>query len=263
MKTRLIALFLVLALGCIGLQVAMADPEAWQGRTLNDFTVTTIDGSTFTLSESLQTHDLVLINLWATWCGPCRGEFPHLEAAWEQYGDRVDVIALSIEPDDTADVLKSFAAEYGLRFAVGRDETDIFSAVEGYAIPTTLIVNRDRMIVAVEIGSKSSVEEFTALFDELLSQYGTAPAAAAPAGGPCILHFQDPWGNPIQGVTVAFCNGEYTPVDTGADGTVAFDGSPSEYHVHLLAVPDGYVQPWSELYVTGDTFELTVVLQPA
>ncbi len=252
----ILAAALFLALGTGG---ALAGPEDWQGRTLPDFSVSTIAGSTFTLSESLKTHDLVLINLWATWCGPCRLEFPYLETAWEQYGSRVDVIALSIEDSDTLAVLRSFAIENHLSFAIGRDETNIFGMLDGNAIPTTLIVNRNMEIVTVEIGCKTSVEEFTSLFDDLLSLYAISAEEAADR---CVLYFRDPYGNPIPGVTVGFCNGEYTPVDTDANGRVSFSGLPSEYHVHLLAVPAGYSMPWEQIYVDGSSFELTVTLYP-
>lgn len=255
LMAAILAAALFLALGT----AALAGPEDWQGRTLPDFSANTIGGATFSLSESLKTHDLVLINLWATWCGPCRLEFPYLESAWQQYGSRVDVIALSIEGSDTFDVLRSFAKENGLNFAIGRDETNIFGLLDGNAIPTTLIVNRDRQIVAVEIGCKTSVEEFTSLFDDLLAQYSVQPQES---GERCVLVFRDPSGNPIPGVTVGFCNGEYTPVDTDSNGRVTFDGNPADYHVHLLAVPAGYSMPWEQIYVDGSSFELTVTLYP-
>lgn len=244
----------------LGMSAALASPEEWQGKTLPDFTTSTIDGKSFTLSESLKTHDLVLINLWATWCGPCRMEFPFLETAWQQYSARVDVIALSIEASDTFDVLRSFANEYGLHFPIGRDESDLFGMMDGYAIPTTLIVDREMRIIAVEIGSKSSVEEFTALFDSLLSAY--PEQAASEAAERCVLCFRDPNGNPIQGVTVGFCNGEYDPIETDSNGRVSFAGDPNEYHIHLLGVPSGYSIPWEQIYVCGDHFELTVTLYP-
>ena len=49
------------------------------GDKIQDFTVTTFDGKTVTLSEVLKEKDMVLINIWATWCGPCRTEIPHLK----------------------------------------------------------------------------------------------------------------------------------------------------------------------------------------
>ena len=166
---RILAVLFVALLLTLGTSCALADPEEWLGSILPDFTVTTFSGETFTLSESLKTHPLVLINCWATWCEPCRMEFPHLETAWEQYEDRVDVVALSIEETDTPDVLREFANNYGLRFPIARDESNLYGTIGGHSIPTTLIVNRDMRVVAVEIGSKTSVEAFTSLFDRLLN----------------------------------------------------------------------------------------------
>ena len=258
MKKLILFLVLILAV-TLCLAHALADPEDYMGQTLPDFSAITLDGSTFTLSECLKTHDLVLINLWATWCGPCRMEFPYLEQAWEQYGGRVYVIALSIEEEDTLSVLESFAVSNDLTFAIGRDDAHLFDMLNGSAIPTTLIVNKDRTVVSVEIGAKLSAEEFTTEFDVLLSQYGVEEAEEWPR---CILHFCDNSGNPIPGVMVGFCNGEYDPVESDATGSVYFYGDPNEYHVHLLNVPNGYALPWTELYIYGQEYELTVTLYP-
>ena len=70
---------------------AAEDPEAWKaigsfgkvGTVLPDFSAKTADGGVFTLSEALKDHELVLINLWATWCPPCNMEFPFLQKAYE------------------------------------------------------------------------------------------------------------------------------------------------------------------------------------
>ena len=166
---KLTALLLVLLLA-LHIPGALADPEAYYGKTLPDFTVKTIDGAGFTLSESLKDHDLVLINFWATWCGPCRMEFPFLQEAWQQYADRIDVIALSVEETDTDKKLQGFAEQNGLGFLIGRDENGIFSRMRGYAIPTTLIVDREGKIVYVDVGALTSAEAFTELFDSLLNK---------------------------------------------------------------------------------------------
>ena len=157
-KTLTLFLALTLAL-CMTLAGAQASPEDLMGKKLKDFSVTTYDGRTFTLSESLKTHDLVVINFWATWCGPCCREFPCLQEAWKLYSNRVDVIAMSVEENDTDEVLKQFTAEYGLDFSVGRDELNMY---------------RNRRVVTVEIGSKNFTEEFTDLFDRLLETVPTA-----------------------------------------------------------------------------------------
>ena len=166
---RLTALFLALALAALCLAGALADVKVMRGKTWSDFSVKTVDGGTFTLSEALRTHDLVVINFWATWCEPCCMEFPYLQEAWEKYADRVDVIAMSIERTDTERYLQNFAKKNGLTFSIGRDENKLLDKMHGDAIPTTLIVDRTGKVVSVDVGAKMSVEEFTELFDSLLA----------------------------------------------------------------------------------------------
>ena len=173
---KILSLALLLAL-MLSLSCARAIPQDYQGEILPDFTVETLSGDSFTLSESLKTHDLVLVNFWATWCGPCCMEFPYLEEAWEKYGDRVDVIALNVWDEQTNDsLLKQFVKEYGLQFNVARDKNGILDSMNPEGIPTSLIVDKNMRIVAVEVGAKFSVEEFAELFDSLL------PAAAEEDG---------------------------------------------------------------------------------
>ena len=167
-KILVLSLALLLAL-TLAVPCAQAEPEDLIGKTWDDFTVKTLGGESFTLSESLKDHDLVLINFWATWCGPCCYEFPFLEEAWEQYSDRVDVVALSVESGDSDSVLTDFAKEYGLKFRLGRDEQYLYSKTDSMYIPTTLIVDKNLRVVYVTVGAASSAEEFTGLFDSLLS----------------------------------------------------------------------------------------------
>lgn len=168
---RLTAFFLALTLAVLCTAGALADTKGRKGKAWPDFSVKTADGGTFTLSESLKTHDLVLINFWATWCGPCQYEFPFLEEAWELYADRIDVIALSVEDRDTNQEIKQYAAENGLKFPMGRDEKYMYyDKTDAEGIPTTVIVDRDLQVVAMEVGCMQSVEEFTDLFDRLLPE---------------------------------------------------------------------------------------------
>ena len=134
-----------------------------------DFTVSTIDGGSFTLSEARREKDLILINLWATWCPPCRMEFPYLQEAYLQYQDRVAVIALSVEPTDTSDVLAEFAAEYGLTFPIANDgEADLATYFQVNAIPTSVLVDRSGRVVWQEVGAQTSAEAFAEIFENYL-----------------------------------------------------------------------------------------------
>ena len=136
-----------------------------------DFSVDTVSGETFSVAEALDTADLVLINLWATWCPPCAYEFPFLQEAWEQYRDRVAVIALSVEQTDSAAVLRAYAQEAGLTFPMGNDnETGLAWTFQVNAIPTSVYVDRFGNIALIEVGAKGSVEEFTQIFDYFLRE---------------------------------------------------------------------------------------------
>lgn len=168
MKKLLVALVCLMLLA--GLCAAWAESGAdVLGKPLDDFTVKTIDGGTFTLSEALKSHDVVVINLRATWCPPCEMEFPYLEAAYEAYSDRVALIALSIEPEDTPEALTEYAESHGMTFPVGSDvETGLMNKFAASAIPTTAVVDRFGNVALIEMGAKSSTNSFTALFDYFL-----------------------------------------------------------------------------------------------
>lgn len=206
--------------------------------TMEDFTVETIDGGTFTLSEALQDHELVLVNLWATWCGPCAYEFPFLQTAWEQNQDKVAVIALSVEPNDTFDVLQSYAQARGLSFPMGRAEgTDLMETFSPSGlIPTSILVDRSGYVTAVEVGAKGSVQEFLDLFaDYLGADYSPSETCTYTL---CCTDFD---GNPIPDCTFSFCTDELcVPTSTDSEGVAVFIGAPANYHIQAVSLPEGY-----------------------
>lgn len=167
---RTIALFLIVvqlfAMGCLSLAEPAVRPGSYVlGAKINDFTFTTYDGEVITLFDILREKDMVLINIWASWCGPCRMEFPYLQEAYAQYQDRVEVIALSCEATDTNQNLATFAAQYGLAFKVGRDPVNFLSALNINSIPVSLVVDRFGVICFIKAGTQTSAEPFTRLFD--------------------------------------------------------------------------------------------------
>lgn len=176
MKRILSLLVLMFCLFCLSSEA--------ETREMQDFTVQTLDGS-FHLSEVLQEKKMVLINFFASWCGPCKMEFPYMEEAYKQYADSVAVLALSVEPNDTTDVLRSYAEENGLSFSVGSDAVAGISAqFDTSAIPVTVVVDRFGQIVLEEAGARSSADDFIHLFDYMTSDYYTksVPLNGFPSG---------------------------------------------------------------------------------
>lgn len=151
------------------------------GAPMEDFSVDTIDGGTFTLSRALEQYDMVLINLWASWCGPCEMEFPYLQEVYERYSDRAAVIALSIERSDTPEALTAYAEAHGLTFAIGSDSetrlADQFADKFGITtIPTTVVVDRFGNMALVETGAQISAAAFEGLFRYFLDDGYTETA---------------------------------------------------------------------------------------
>ncbi len=157
-----ILLALILAL-CLG--AAVADGEEILGRPFPDFTVTDVDGNVFTLSEALKDHEAAVINLWATWCPPCRLEFPFLDEAAERYGDRVAFISLSVEEADTPEEIRAFRSELGLSLPMGRDEgTALYDYIGAGTIPATVVVDRfGSAVFCHRMCFKSSREVFSVI----------------------------------------------------------------------------------------------------
>jgi peroxiredoxin len=112
---------------------------------------------------------VILLDFWATWCGPCKVEIPGFVEMQNTYGPKgFQVIGISI--DDKADQLKPFAAEFKMNYPVlqglGRDDvTDSLGPILG--LPTTLVISRDGKICAAHAGMTSK-ETFENQIKELL-----------------------------------------------------------------------------------------------
>lgn len=150
--------------------------DARLGDRVADFTVELCDGTSISLYGLLESHDLVMVNLWATWCGPCQAEFPYMEQAYEQMKDRVGLICLSI--DDTSSEVAAFRSENGLNLPMGTDTINAGNQVlEG--IPTTLLIDRFGTLVFYECGSIQSVDRFLAMWEPYLGSGYTASVVDA------------------------------------------------------------------------------------
>jgi thiol-disulfide isomerase/thioredoxin len=104
---------------------------------------------------------VILINFWATWCGPCKAEIPSLVELQEQYGD--DLVVLGFSVDDPADKMKPYAEEYKVNYPllVGNGREDVQNAFGPlYGIPVTVIIGRDGIIAKKHtgIGTKEQFE---------------------------------------------------------------------------------------------------------
>ena len=138
------------------------------GDIMYDFTVTTVDGKKFNLSETLEEKDAVLINFWFSTCSPCINEFPYLESAASKYED-IAVIALNTYATDDEEAVKLFKSTYELSLDMAKADDDIFSAFGTGGYPTSVVVDKYGTICLIEVGGLPSEKPFLAVFDHFTS----------------------------------------------------------------------------------------------
>ena len=100
-----LVLMLMLMLGMVTFASAEDDKVYQLGDKMEDFSVTLTDGTEVSLYGLLAEKKAVLINFWATWCPPCRMEFPYMQEAYDEMSDEIGIVALSIEPTDTNEAI--------------------------------------------------------------------------------------------------------------------------------------------------------------
>ncbi len=155
---------LSLSISCGGASVESAGESAKAAaqdpRPAPDFSLPDAQGREVKLSDLK--GQVVLLNFWATWCGPCKIEMPWFVEFQRQYKDQgFSVVAVSLDSEGW-EVVKPFAEEYKLNFpvVVGDDElADKFGGVA--ALPTTFIIDKEGRITASHTGlvSKSDYED--------------------------------------------------------------------------------------------------------
>ena len=168
-----IVLFLLVLTLCLGLVSCAGKPEeelsGVPGRPFPDFTVTDIDGNTFTLSEELKDHEAVLIHFFTSQDRLSRLEAPFFEAAFEKYGGQAAFIALSCDAKDTEDALAAWRESGGLTYPVGRDEGLSLSDAAGVSsFPAAVIVDRFGSTVFLCEGGFKSTRELSAVIEPFL-----------------------------------------------------------------------------------------------
>lgn len=131
--------------------------EKNEGRKAADFSWTDESGNKVTFAE-FSKDNVVLINFWATWCGPCKRELPDLIALHNEYkGKNVKIIGISVDRDaDVLALVRNFAAEANLTYPIVIDNGDLEKAFGGIrGIPTSFFVNKNGEIVKKMIGVQS------------------------------------------------------------------------------------------------------------
>jgi peroxiredoxin len=157
-KITLKNLYLATKLRAVGLlmmsMLAWISPTAHATIALSanapDFTLRSMDGSNLRLQE--QRGQVVMINFWATWCGPCRQEMPHLSRLYDKYRS-AGFVLLGVNVDDNARKATDAANKLGLKFPILLDSDKTVSRMYDLdTMPTTLLLDRNGRVRFVHNG---------------------------------------------------------------------------------------------------------------
>ena len=251
-----------------------------EGKALH-FTTTDINGNTVTSEELFGSHEITMLNVWASWCGPCIGELQELEAINNRLaGKDCAVVGLLYDGDDSdaVETARQIMREKGVTYTVILPPDNFDEIIEINAFPTTFFVGKDTALTGSPVIG-AQVDVYESAIDGLLSrgaaptrQVITAEAGAGKGGadagvtandaGMYRIYVADESGKPVEGATVQFCSDSSCLLGkTDAQGVASFQVPEGNYTVHLLKVPAEFEKNTTEYTMPGTYSDLSVVLK--
>lgn len=209
-----------------------------------------------------------VLNFWATWCGGCCRELPDFQRLQEDYGDRVNILA--VHSALITDAPEDFIAEsgYSFRFALDEEDAVIPSLGGSTMLPQTVILSADGTVVFNETRSMT-YEKLLSVILPLLGEEAPELQEEAPAGeqqpatgkAEYVIHVTDGAGKGLPGAKVQVCSAlQCVLAETDESGTAVYSGSPYPYEIHILTPPAGYEGTDEIFTMPKEGGEFTVVL---
>jgi peroxiredoxin len=137
----------------------------YSGSVAPDFTLKSLRDDEISLSQYLGKK--VILNFWASWCGPCKIELPHLQTVWSKYRNSTDVMVLTVAGSQSdIDAIKDFMAQNNFDFTVCLDENEgTFNTYGITSIPRTYFLDKNGVIRKIQQGMFSSPGEVEFMLD--------------------------------------------------------------------------------------------------
>lgn len=187
-KPFIVAFIIIMLLQVTGLfgDVAALTQQAALSTGLMNVTIPSEDKNLqdfdygFTMKDSLGNRfnadqfkgKVIFLNLWATWCGPCRAEMPAIHKLYDQVRDeRIVFIMLSIDKDQAIQKVKAYVRKNKYTFPVYMPSGYLTDQLNVPSIPTTFVISKDGKIMMKEVGTKNyNTDKFRKFLNELASK---------------------------------------------------------------------------------------------
>ncbi len=224
------------------------------GSIMHDFTYTDDQGNVYQLSELLKEKKAVLLNFWATWCGPCAKEFPAMSESYNKHKSNIEILALDPDTDDTPQDVADYKETNQIPFPMIKDTTALASmafAIPGY--PTSVVIDRYGMVCFVYSGplpNEAAIDNIFAYFsaDDYKQQLITDLAELAPQEKPTISM---PDSAEI-GAALGYTDATYSPETNESDAEYSWPFIVSEKDSQSCVVPANSTKPssFATMYIT-------------
>ncbi len=232
------------------------------------FETTDLDGNPVSSEDVFAEHEITMVNVWATWCGPCTGELRELGEMHRRYAEKnVALVGICQDADESLDTCKELLDENGVDYLNVMPFDGMLETLKIEGFPTSFFVNSSGEILALPFtGAPADMSSYEEIIDSLLEGEvsggtGTAPVQANSENVYRVI-VSDSEGNPVQGVMLQLCSDTSCMMaSTDADGIAAYEAEEGIYTVHVLKAPEGY-EKTDEEFRTLDTYcDVTVILQ--
>jgi cytochrome c-type biogenesis protein len=131
-------------------------PRVDIGLPVPAYSTLTLAGDSVSLAS--QRGKVVLLNVWATWCHPCRTEIPELIALYDQYRERgLELIGVTIDAEGADAEIRSFMDEFGMTFPIWHDpESRVLTEFLAIGVPSTFLIDKDGILRWRKLGPVAS-----------------------------------------------------------------------------------------------------------
>ncbi|WP_312136717.1 TlpA disulfide reductase family protein [Sphingobacterium sp.] len=152
-----------------GIFNAKIEETAPADKLVHDFSFSDLDGNI--VSTNQLRGKVLFINFWASWCPPCRAEFPSIEELYQKFKDHPDVVFIMINQDDEAATGKSYLDKEGFTFPMHRLHGPLANEIYTGSLPTTLVMDKAGSIRFKHEGfANYGSSKFIAQLEELLNK---------------------------------------------------------------------------------------------
>ena len=208
-----------------------------KGQEAPDFALPLTDGSEAKLSELLKDKEVVVLNIFASWCGPCEKEFPDMEKTYQKYKDKMEIVAVSgdLVLDEMEDMVK-YKEEHNLSFLIGMKNESIDSLKVG-GFPTTYIIDRNGRIVFSQSGAFLHEGDFEKVVTSLMGDDYEGKQVAL-----YNFYVTNNDKDRVSGIEIRLYNDTVDEtITTGEDGIASyFTQDAQDLKIEILNLPDGY-----------------------